>query len=86
MVVRPINYTKKRVLKDGTIFEEPINEFIVTAELEMEWVNNENPEEKIVVPWGFVGHQSDASQALGSGLTYASRYFQFPLPKDCRVR
>ena len=39
------------------------------------WVNNDNPEEKVVVGWTLVGQQSDASQAFGSGLTYSDRYF-----------
>ena len=29
----------------------------------------------LVVPWALVGQQGDASQAFGSGLTYANRYF-----------
>ena len=39
------------------------------------WVNNENPDERVDVPWILVGHQSDGSQSFGSGLSYAMRYF-----------
>ena len=35
----------------------------------------DNPEDTLVVPWVIVGQQSDASQAVGSGLSYLHRYF-----------
>lgn len=50
------------------------------------WVNAEDPNEKIIVPWYFFGQQDDYSKAFGSGLTYAERYFLlkfFGLPTDC---
>ena len=75
-VVTPVTYTKRKVLKDGTIFDEIINETMVRQDLEYHWVNNDNPEDRIVVPWFSVGQQQDPSQAFGSGLTYASRYFK----------
>ena len=43
--------------------------------MEYIWVNNDAPEETITVKWSMVGQQSDASQCLGSGLTYSMRYF-----------
>ena len=75
-VVTPVTYTKRKVLKDGTIFDEIINETMVRQDLEYHWVNNDNPEDRIIVPWFSVGQQQDPSQAFGSGLTYASRYFK----------
>ena len=39
------------------------------------WVNIDNPEENIDVPWFVAGSQADPSQALGSGLTYGKRQF-----------
>lgn len=74
-VVEPYHYIKTKVMKDGTIYEEHVNEVIVRADMEWIWVNDEKPDDRVVVPWLFVGSQSDASQAFGSGLTYASRYF-----------
>lgn len=56
-------------------YEEHNNEIIVRADMTYTWVNNTNPEEKIEVPWAVIGQQGDASQALGSGLTYSMRYF-----------
>ena len=74
-VVEPYHYTKTKATKDGKTYEEHINEVMVRADMDWIWVNDENPEDRVVVPWLFVGSQSDASQAFGSALTYASRYF-----------
>lgn len=73
--VTPWTYQKTKSTKDGKIYEENVNEIIVRADMEWCWVNNDMPEDRIVVPWTMVGSQSDASQAFGSGLTYSSRYF-----------
>lgn len=75
LAVSPYSYTKTKVTQKGEIYEENVNEILVTADTTWTWVNNENPEERIVVPWALVGHQTDASQSFGSGLTYSSRYF-----------
>ena len=74
-VIEPYHYTKSKAAKDGTPYEEHVNEILVRGEMEWIWVNNDNPEDRIVVPWMFVGSQADASQSFGSALTYASRYF-----------
>jgi len=74
-VVEPYHYVKTKVTKDGKPYEEHVNEILVRADMEWIWVNNEDPTDRVVVPWIFVGSQADASQAFGSGLTYASRYF-----------
>ena len=73
--VSPYHTTKTKCTKDGEIYEENVNEIIVKSDMTYTWVNNENPEERIVVPWALVGHQADASQSFGSGLSYSSRYF-----------
>ena len=67
--VSPYNYTKIKNAKDGKKIEESVNEVLVT------WINLDNPEDTLVVPWVIVGQQSDASQAVGSGLSYLHRYF-----------
>ena len=56
-------------------YEEHNNEIIVSADMVFSWINNENPEERIDVPWITIGQQADCSQAFGSGLTYSMRYF-----------
>lgn len=73
--VEPYHYVKTKTTKDGKTYEEHVNEVMVRADMDWIWVNDENPADRVVVPWFFVGSQSDASQAFGSALTYASRYF-----------
>lgn len=73
--VEPYAYTKTKSTKRGEIYEDRVNEVLVSCDMEWHWVNNENPTDRVVVPWAMVGQQSDASQAFGSGLSYASRYF-----------
>lgn len=73
--VDPQHFVNTKIPKTGEPFEVHSNEVFVTAEMEWIWVDNENPTDKITVPWVLVGQQSDASQAFGSGLTYSTRYF-----------
>ena len=74
-VVSPYSYKKTKSTAKGTMYEENVNEVLVSADTTWTWVNNRNPEERIEVPWAMVGQQTDASQSFGSGLTYSSRYF-----------
>lgn len=74
-IVSPYSYRKTKNLKDGTIIEENVNEILVTADTTWTWVDDDDPESRIEVPWALVGQQADASQAFGSGLTYSGRYF-----------
>lgn len=73
--VIPYLTKKTRTTRDGTPYEENVNEVLVHADMVFEWVNVDNPEERVEVPWVVIGHQDDASQSLGSGLTYCTRYF-----------
>lgn len=61
--------------KTGKSYENTSTEMLVKADMVFKWVNDENPEEIIEVPWIVTGSQLDPSQALGSGLTYCTRYF-----------
>ena len=72
--VEPYTYKKTKRDKNGS-YEETVNEFTAVCDMAYVWVNNDNPEETITVSWSMVGQQSDASQCLGSGLTYSMRYF-----------
>ncbi len=74
-VVEPYHTRKTKVTKTGEIYEENVNEVLVKADMVFKWVNNDNPDDYIEVPWILVGHQSDGSQSFGSGLSYAMRYF-----------
>lgn len=73
--ITPYTYTKTKSTKDGKVFEEHVNEVLVSADMEWIWVNDADPDERIVVPWMLVGSQADVSQSFGSALTYSSRYF-----------
>ena len=75
MHVEPYTYKKTKSTKQGAIYEENVNECLVYGDMTFTWINNENPDERVIVPWYVVGQQSDASQAFGSGLTYTNRYF-----------
>lgn len=72
--VEPYTYKKTKRDKGGS-YEETVNEFTAVCDMSYVWVNNDNPEETVTVSWSMVGQQSDASQCLGSGLTYSMRYF-----------
>lgn len=74
-VVTPYHTKKTKSTNKGEIYEENVNEVLVSADMVFTWVNNENPNERADVPWILVGHQSDGSQSFGSGLSYAMRYF-----------
>ena len=73
--VTPVSYTKTKNTKSGDQLKEEINETLVHVELTFTWVNCDDVNDTLVVPWALVGQQGDASQAFGSGLTYANRYF-----------
>ena len=73
--ITPYSYTKTKNTKDGKRLEETVNEVLVKADMVYTWVNLDNPEDRLEVPWLTVGQQADASQAVGSGLSYLNRYF-----------
>lgn len=74
-----------KVYDKETKKEREKTDFIVTADMKYVWVNAENPEERIEIPWQTMGQQDDISKAFGSGLTYSERYFLlkfFGVPTD----
>lgn len=73
--VTPYHYLKTKADKTGKIYEEHCNDMLIQADMVWTWVDNDNPESKIEVPWVLVGQQGELSQSFGSALTYASRYF-----------
>lgn len=60
---------------DGSHYDNKTTEMLFTADMMFRWVNDDNPDEFIDVPWFVTGAQADPSQATGSGLSYCSRYF-----------
>ena len=75
MSVTPYAYVTTKTDKTGQRFDVKSSDMLVQCDMVWEWINNENPDERISVPWAMVGQQTDASQAFGSGLSYSSRYF-----------
>ena len=67
--------TNTKFDKTGKAYDSTATEMLVKAEMVFKWVNDENPEEFIEVPWFVTGSQTDPSPAFGSGLTYCTRYF-----------
>lgn len=61
--------------REGVPYDKKTTETLVMADMCFLWVNDENPEETVKVPWLIIGSQGDPSQAFGSGLTYCTRYF-----------
>mgnify|MGYP004519295993 CR=1 FL=1 len=61
--------------KTGKPYKQTSTEMLVKADMVFKWVNDDDPNDYIDVPWVVTGSQSDPSQALGSGLTYCTRYF-----------
>ncbi len=61
--------------KTGKAYDQTVTEMIFKADMVFKWINDEDPTDFIEVPWFVTGSQSDPSQALGSGLTYCTRYF-----------
>lgn len=61
--------------KTGKQYENVVTEMLVSADMTFTWVNDDDPVDRIVVPWFLTGSQGDPSQALGSGMTYTLRQF-----------
>lgn len=67
--------TNTKTDRQGKTYDSTTTEMLVTADMIFRWINDDNPEEFIDVPWFVLGSQSDPSQAFGSALTYCTRYF-----------
>lgn len=74
-VVQKNEIVQTKVDKTGKAYDNTTTEMLFTAEMTFTWVNDDNPEEKVIVPWFVTGAQGDPSQALGSGMTYTTRQF-----------
>ena len=64
-----------KIDKTGKSYDSTTTEMLVKAEMMFSWINDEDPTDRMDVPWYVTGSQTDPSQALGSGLTYCTRYF-----------
>ena len=64
-----------KVDKTGKVYDNTTTEMLFSADMVWTWVDNDNPNSRVEVPWFVTGAQSDPSQALGSGMTYTMRQF-----------
>lgn len=55
--------TNTKFDKTGKAYDNTTTEMLVTADMVFRWINDENPDEFIEVPWFVTGSQSDPSQA-----------------------
>lgn len=59
---------KANAMKDNT-------DFVIKGDMKYIWMNADNPEETLSIPWKIYGQKEDISKAYGSALTYSERYF-----------
>jgi hypothetical protein len=72
----PREYEKSKYDKSaGKMITTKEVEWVVRGVVIYKILNDDNPEEFFEVAWPMCGSQSDMSQAFGSALTYANRYF-----------
>lgn len=73
--VGPYQIVKTKTTKTGEVYQDTKTEHLVEGEIVFRWVNNDDVEDYIEVPWAFTGSQEDPSQSFGSAITYSMRYF-----------
>lgn len=61
--------------KTGRTYDQTVTEMLFSADMIYRWVNVDDPNDFMEIPWSVTGSQSDPSQAMGSGLTYTERQF-----------
>lgn len=69
-VMENVKYTK-----DGKPLESKTTEMLFKTQLNYIWVNDDNPDEQIMIPWFAAASMSDVAQAIGASLTYSERVF-----------
>lgn len=67
--------TNVKYSKTGERLETVTTEMLFKADMFWVWVNDDNPDERIEVPWCIVASMTDPAQAMGAGLTYTQRQF-----------
>ena len=71
----PHIYEKKKTDKAGNATTDTVCEFLFQAEMTFRWVNDENPEDHILITWPIGNNSTDMAQSEGGALTYGTRYF-----------
>jgi hypothetical protein len=75
VVVTPLTLRQTKTTSNGVPYEKIDNTYIVTSQITYIWQNIQNRADTLEIPWTVVGQMENASQALGSGLSYSMRYF-----------
>ncbi len=75
MDVSPVTTVNTKSDRAGNAYDQTTTEMLFKAEMIFKWVNDDNLDDFIEVPWVVTGSQADPSQAMGSALTYCTRYF-----------
>lgn len=75
--LEPRRFTKQKYNRDTKSYEpgDEQVEHTISAWLNFHIINNDDPDDAITVPWYMTASTGDPSQAMGSALTYANRYF-----------
>lgn len=73
--IEAVTTTNTKFDKKGNAYDNTVTEMLVKADMVFRWVNDDDKDDYIDVPWFVTGSQADPSQAFGSGLTYCTRYF-----------
>lgn len=73
--VEKIATDNTKFTKTGEQFNNHVEEMLFQSDMIFTWVNDENPDERIHVPWFATASMPDASQAQGSAMTYTMRQF-----------
>lgn len=92
LLVPEINYDSLSVREHiGTKLDKfkkevPKYTYVLKFRMNYVWIDADNPEDRLIVPWMALGEQEeDIAKAFGTALTYTERYFLlkfFNLPTD----
>lgn len=75
ITAEPKEIRNVKVNRQGQPIETVTNETYIFGEMEYLFVDIDNPEDTLSIPWILIGRQPDPSQALGTSLTYSMRQF-----------
>ena len=73
--VSQVTTVNSKFTKTGEPYEQKTTEMLYQADMVFRWIDDEDPEIYIDIPWTVTGSQADPSQAFGSAMTYCTRYF-----------
>lgn len=73
--VGKIEFDNTKFTKSGEQYVNHTSEMLFSADMVYTWVDDENPGDRIEIPWFATASMTDVSQALGSAMTYTLRQF-----------